>query len=400
MAKIKLTKSAVDAAQPQAQAIELRDTLVPGFLCKITPAGRKVFMLQYRTNAGERRKPALGLFGELTVEQARSLAQEWLAQVRRGGDPAADKAEARQAPTVEELCKRFMEDYSKKRNKPSTRVGYQGVIDRCIIPLLGRKKVHDVKRPDVAGLMEKLSYKQTEANKAFSILRKMFNMAEVWGYRPDGTNPCRHVPMFPAGKSTHLISDDDMGKLFRQLDKIEVEGLENYVIPLAIRLQFEFAARRSEIVTLEWEWVDLENRRVVWPDSKTGGMSKPMSEEAYRLLSTAPRQEGNPYVLPSPRHPAQHLTTGEYYGGWCRVLKAAGATHVGTHGIRHRSATDIANSGIPVKVGMALTAHKTVVMFMRYVHTEDDPVREAAELVANRRKAITGAKQPPAEATA
>ncbi|UPT36807.1 tyrosine-type recombinase/integrase [Pseudomonas amygdali] len=400
MAKIKLTKSAVDAAQPQAQAIELRDTLVPGFLCKITPAGRKVFMLQYRTNAGERRKPALGLFGELTVEQARSLAQEWLAQVRRGGDPAADKAEARQAPTVEELCKKFMEDYSKKRNKPSTRVGYQGVIDRCIIPLLGRKKVHDVKRPDVAGLMEKLSYKQTEANKAFSILRKMFNMAEVWGYRPDGTNPCRHVPMFPAGKSTHLISDEDMGKLFRQLDKIEAEGLENYVIPLAIRLQFEFAARRSEIVMLEWEWVDLENRRVVWPDSKTGGMSKPMSEEAYRLLSTAPRQEGNPYVLPSPRHQGQHLTTGEYYGGWCRALKTAGATHVGTHGIRHRSATDIANSGIPVKVGMALTAHKTVVMFMRYVHTEDDPVRKAAELVANRRKTITGAKQHPAEAAA
>ena len=125
-----------------------------------------------------------------------------------------------------------------------------------------------------------------------------------------------------------------------------------------------------------------------------------MSEEAYRLLSTASRQDGNPYVLPSPRHPGQHLTTGEYYGGWCRALKAAGATHVGTHGIRHRSATDIANSGIPVKVGMALTAHKTVVMFMRYVHTEDNPVREAAELVANRRKTITSAKQPPAEATA
>ncbi len=75
MAKIKLTKSAVDTAQPQAQPIELLDPLVPGFLCKITPAGRKVFMLQYRTNAGERRKPALGQYGELTVEQARSLAQ-------------------------------------------------------------------------------------------------------------------------------------------------------------------------------------------------------------------------------------------------------------------------------------------------------------------------------------
>ena len=390
MAKIKLTKSAVDAAQPQAEAVELRDTLVPGFLCKITPAGRKVFMLQYRTNAGERRKPSLGLYGELTVEQARSLAQEWLAQVRRGGDPAAEKAEARQAPTVKELCTKFMEDYSKKRNKLSTQAGYQAVINRNIIPLLGRKKVQDVKRPEIAGLMEKLSYKQTEANKVFSVLRKMFNLAEVWGYRPDGTNPCRHVPMFPAGKSTHLISDEEMGNLFRQLDKIESEGLENYVIPLGIRLQFEFAGRRSEIIALEWNWVDLQNRRVVWPDSKTGGMSKPMSEEAYRLLSTAPRQEGSRYVLPSPSHAGKHLTTGEYYGGWSRALKAAGATHVGTHGIRHRSATDIANSGIPVKVGMALTAHKTVVMFMRYVHTEDKPVREAAELVANRRKTITG----------
>jgi integrase len=390
MAKIKLTKSAVDAAQPQAEAVELRDTLVPGFLCKITPAGRKVFMLQYRTNAGERRKPALGLYGELTVEQARSLAQEWLAQVRRGGDPGAEKADARQAPTVADLCKKFMEDYSKKRNKLSTQAGYQAVINRNIIPLLGRKKVQDVKRPDIAGLMEKLSYKQTEANKVFSVLRKMFNMAEVWGYRPDGTNPCRHVPMFPAGKSTHLISDEEMGNLFRQLDKIEVEALENYVIPLGIRLQFEFAGRRSEIIALEWDWVDLQNRRVVWPDSKTGGMSKPMSEEAYRLLSTAPRQEGSRYVLPSPSHAGKHLTTGEYYGGWSRALKAAGATHVGTHGIRHRSATDIANSGIPVKVGMALTAHKTVVMFMRYVHTEDKPVRDAAELVANRRKTITG----------
>ncbi len=393
MAKIKLTKSAVDAAQPQAQAVELRDTLVPGFLCKITPAGRKVFMLQYRTNAGERRKPALGQYGELTVEQARSLAQEWLAQVRRGGDPAADKAEARTAPTVKELCVKFMEDYSKQRNKPSTQKGYQSVIDRNIIPMIGRLKVRDVKRPDIAGMMKKMAHKPADANRTFGVMRRMFNLAEVWGYRSDGTNPCRHVPMYPNGKATHLISDEDMVRIFRYLDKLDAEGLENYVIPLAIRLQFEFAGRRSEIVGLQWDWVDLENRRVVWPDSKTGGMSKPLSEEAHRLLSTAPRQEDCPHVLPSPSHPGQHLTAGEYYNGWSRVLKAAGATHVGTHGIRHRSATDIANSGIPVKVGMALTAHKTVAMFMRYVHTEDDPVRQAAELVANRRKTITGARR-------
>lgn len=393
MAKTKLTKSAVDAARPQAQPVELRDTLVPGFLCKVTPAGRKVFMLQYRTNAGERRKPALGLYGELTVEQARSLAQEWLAEVRRGGDPGAAKTAARKAPTVAELCVKFMEDHSKQRNKPSTQAGYEKCIKRNIVPMLGRMKVQDVTRPDIAGTMKKMAHKPADANRTFSVMRKMFNLAEVWGYRPDGTNPCRHVPMYPNGKATHLISDEEMGKLFRYLDYLETDGLglDHAVLPLAIRLQFEFAGRRSEIVTLQWDWVDLENRRVVWPDSKTGGMSKPLSEEAYRLLCTALRQDDCPHVFPSPNHPGQHLTTGEYYGGWTRILKRAGVSHVGTHGIRHRSATDIANSGIPVKVGMALTAHKTVAMFMRYVHTEDKPVREAAELVANRRKKITGA---------
>ena len=292
MAKIKLTKSAVDAAQP-VQPMALRDTLVPGFLCKITPAGRKVFMLQYRTNAGERRKPALGQYGELTVEQARSLAQEWLAQVRRGGIRPQTRPQRVRHPRSRS-CASSSWRLLQQRNKPSTQGGYQSVIDRNIIPMLGRLKVRDLKRPDIAAMMKKMAHKPADANRTFGVMRRMFNLAEVWGYRSDGTNPCRHVPMYPNGKATHLISDEDMGKLFRQLDRIEAEGLENYVIPLAIRLQFEFAGRRSEIVGLQWDWVDLENRRVVWPDSKTGGMSKPLSEEAHRLLSTAPRQEGCP----------------------------------------------------------------------------------------------------------
>src|SRR3546814_12893762 len=110
----------------------------------------------------------------------------------------------------------------------------------------------------------------------------MFNLAEVWGRRPDGTNPCRHVPMYPPGKETRLIVDDELVRIFRQLEQLEAEGLENYAIPLAISLQFEFVASSSEICPLEWGWVDLENRRVVWPDSKTGGSSKRRSEESGR----------------------------------------------------------------------------------------------------------------------
>jgi len=75
-----------------------------------------------------------------------------------------------------------------------------------------------------------------------------------------------------------------------------------------------------------------------------------------------------------------------YFEGWKRILERAEIPHLGTHGIRHRATTEIANSGVPVKVGMQLTGHKTVTQFMRYVHTEDDPVRAAAETVASRRR--------------
>jgi integrase len=379
MAKVKLTKSVVDTSQAQTCDVELRDTLVPGFLCKITPTGRKVFMVQYRTNSGVRRKPAIGQFGELTVEQARLLAQDWLAEVRRGGDPGLDKAESRKAPTVKELCGRFMD--------------YQYQIDSFVIPAFGSKKVHEVTRHDITALMKRMEKSPTQANRVLSLVRKMFNLAELWGYRPDGSNPCRHVPKYPEKGSTRLITDDQMTKLFTYLEKAEAEGLEHPTHLLAVRLQFEFAARMSEVLLLQWDWLDLPNGRVVWPDSKTGDMSKPLSEEARRRLTNAPRYGDSPYVCPAILDHSKPLSTHTYYQAWRRILDRAGVPKVGTHGIRHRSATDIANSGVPLKVGMALTAHKTAAMFMRYVHTEDDPVRQAAELVAARRKTITGAQR-------
>lgn len=98
MPTLRLTKKAVANTNPQGRDYELRDTEVPGFLCKITPTGRKVFMLQYRTLGGERRKPSIGRFGELTVEQARTIARNWITKVRGGEDPSLEKQRARRRP--------------------------------------------------------------------------------------------------------------------------------------------------------------------------------------------------------------------------------------------------------------------------------------------------------------
>ena len=390
MPKLKLTKTVVDAAQPQAEPYELRDTIIPGFLLKITPPGRKIFMIAYVAHNGQRRKPAIGRFGEITVEQARGIAQDWLADVRKGKDPSVDRTTARHAPIVKELFERFMSEYSETRNKPSTVKCNRGYGKRHIIPVLGHLKVPDVTRAEISDFMTKLAKCPTNANRILSTVRKMFNMAELWGLRPDGSNPCRHVPKYPERGRTRLITDSELKRLFTHLEVAESEGLEHPFILLAIRLQFEFAARMSEILMLEWSWVDLDHRRVVWPDSKTGSISKPMSVEAVRLFETAPRFEESPFVCPSVLDSNLPMSKHTYWQGWARLLERAGLPHVGTHGIRHRAATDIANSGVPVKVGMALTAHKTVTMFMRYVHAEDDRIRAAAEAVAQRRQALVG----------
>jgi integrase len=392
MPTIKLTKTVIDAATPGLKDYEIRDTIASGFLCKVTPAGRKVFMLQYRTVGGERRKPAIGVFGDVTVEQARAIAQTWLASARAGGDPSLEKSKARANPTVSELAEIFIDLYSTPHNKPSTVKSNRSNINNHINPALGKYKVSDVKRPDVAALMQKMVGTPGAANHVLGCLKKMFNMAELWGYRADGTNPCRLIPLYPQGKRTRLIKNPELIKLFAYLDRADREGLEHPTFTLAARLQFAFAARMSEITQLRWEWIDFDEQRVVWPDSKTGPMSKPLSEEAWNLLIRAPRAHGSPYVCPAPFKPSQALCKHTYWAAWKRILEGAGLLHVGTHGIRHRAATDIANSGVPLKVGMALTAHKTVSTFMRYVHIEDDQVRDAAEIVSQRRADIVAGR--------
>lgn len=388
----KLTKRLVDAAQPQSRDYEIRDTEAPGFLCKITPSGRKTFMLQYRTIGGERRKPAIGLFGELTVEQARAIAHKWLAEVRVGKDPSLDRRKTRLNPTISELADEFIPRHSLAHNKPSTTKGYRSNIKTHIKPKLGKLKVDAVTRTDVSDLMRDMAHIPGAANQTLFCLKKMFNCAELWGYRSDGTNPCRLVPKYPEGKRTRLIKNPELAKLFDYLDRADAVGLEHPVYTLAVRLQFAFAARMSEIISLEWEWIEFEERRVVWPDSKTGNISKPLSEIAYNLLQNAPRLHGSPYVVPGVNNAQKPMSKHSYWAAWKRIIAASGLVHVGTHGIRHRAATDIANSGIPLKVGMALTAHKTVEAFMRYIHVEDDQVRAAAEVVADRRATIVASK--------
>lgn len=108
MARVKLTEAVLKAAEPGDDDTILWDTLVPGFGCKVTPAGKRVFFVYYRTRDGQQRRPSIGVHGALKCEKARDIARRWLSQVAEGGDPSIERQEARRAPSVRDLCARFL----------------------------------------------------------------------------------------------------------------------------------------------------------------------------------------------------------------------------------------------------------------------------------------------------
>jgi len=194
----KLTKRIVDAAEIKASEYFIWDDDIPGLGLRVLPSGRKGYVVQYR--AGRRsRRMSLGPSTVLTCEQARTRAIGILAAARNGEDPAAERAAGRQAITVKELAERFDREHISLRVKPSTAKEYRRNLDRFILPALGRLTVTGITRADVAKLHHDLRHIPYQANRCLEVISKMFSLAELWGLRPDGTNPRKHIrkdPMF------------------------------------------------------------------------------------------------------------------------------------------------------------------------------------------------------------
>ena len=213
MKGVRLTKRVVDAARYQGKGAHyLWDSDLAGFGLRVYPSGRKSFVATYRVR-GKQRFYTLGRFGEMTVDQARTEALMTLARARKGEDPAGDRLAARGAPTVADLAERYMSDHARIKLKPQSARRNQQVWKRHLLPRLGHRKVADVDRADVAQLHADLAATPVMANRARSVLSSAFNLAELWGWRAEGTNPCRHVPRYKEQARERFLSEQELGRL-------------------------------------------------------------------------------------------------------------------------------------------------------------------------------------------
>jgi hypothetical protein len=201
----KLTKKSIDATPPQDKDVILWDSKISGFCCKITPAGKKSYFLYYRTQDRRQRKPKIGDHGIMTSEQARNIAQLWLLEVSQGKDPSAEKHESRENPTLKELAAQYMKEHA-PRKKASSCKEDQRLWDQHILPTLGRLKVSSLERSDISKLQHSLQNLSTTANRVLSLLSKALNLAELWGYRPNHSNPCLHVKKYKENKRERFLN--------------------------------------------------------------------------------------------------------------------------------------------------------------------------------------------------
>ena len=168
------------------------------------------------------------------------------------------------------------------------------------------------------------------------MLSKMFNLAELWGLRPDGSNPCLHVKRYKEEKRERFLSAEEFTRLGQVLDEILADGSETRSAVAAIRLLMLTGCRLSEIQKLRWQHVDLDAGELRLPDTKTGGRAVPLAPSAVRLLTSLPRDEDNPWVIAG-RKPGWHLTDLQH--PWRRIRGRAGLDDVRIHDLRHSCAS-------------------------------------------------------------
>ena len=193
----KITKRIVDETTASERDVFVWDSDVHGFGLRVKPSGSKAFVVQYRI-PGHRwaKRRVVGKYGVLTVDEARKEARLKLADVQRGHDPFAERDAKSKAPTVAELCTSYIEDHAKPHKKPRSVDEDERNIKLHVKPALGRKLVAEITRADIARLHHKMKNHPTGANRVLSLLSKMFSLAEVWGQRPNYSNPCRHIERY------------------------------------------------------------------------------------------------------------------------------------------------------------------------------------------------------------
>ena len=377
----KLSQARVRDAQPPAKGQSfLWDAEVSGLALRVTAAGSKAFVLDYRSSAGLQRRMTIGRPPEWTVQAARQRAKEIRKAVTHGDDPLGERQAVRHAPTVADAWAEYERHHLPKlaaRNAADQRAMWKYDIK----PRLGSMKLHEVSHRNVRDLHAAITAdgRATRANRVHEVVRRLFNLSRRWGWHASD-NPADGVERNAEQPRERYLSPAEAQALVQALQRRADPHTGPGRAALAIALLLATGARRSEVLGARWDQFDLVEGIWTKPAATTKQRRShrvPLGRAALAILVRM--QEAalpGPWVFPGGGE-AGHIT--DVKRTFQAVTREAGLEGVRLHDMRHAFASFAISNGASLAVVGKLLGHTQAQTTQRYAHLLDDPLRAAAD---------------------
>ena len=368
MATLRLNERRVDALKSRKSTYDIRDRDLKGFGVRVLPSGTKRYFV-HTQHQGRRIWKIVGDAGVIGTDQARNRAKTLAASIRKGNDHEdALTSDILFETVADEVFSRYARNW-----KPSTLNVNLGYYRKQILPWFGGRSISDITRHDVQCWFASLHDTPVAADRSAPVLSVIMRQAEVYGYRPEGSNPCVGIKRYRRKGRERFLTADEIHRLGELLDRNEDDHPQVVAI---VRLLLLTGCRKSEIVTLKWSCY--REGKLFLLDSKVGPRTVWLSSAARAILDALPRKKA--WVFPSPYtgrciHP---VTVGDTW----RLLRAEAGLHdVRLHDLRHSYASIAIAQGETVLTIGRLLGHRDPETTLKYTHLSDATLRKAAETV-------------------
>jgi integrase len=373
-----ITKAVVERAKPPVEGQTfIRDNAIEGFALRITARDTKSFIWEGRIK-GRVRRITIGRYPDISVAVARTKAYGIRAATAEGRDPSEERQQERREPTFADLAEAYMERHARKHKRERSIRDDEWYLAKYIPPSWRTRRLSDIRRDEVEKLHATLGAEngQYSANHSVRLLRCMFNLARDWKMLR-GENPAARIRLFKEERRERFLSPEELKRVNNALTQ-ETDWRWRTYFPLALML----GTRRSELLSLRWADIDLNQRTVRLPETKAGRPHfLPLPEPAAALLEALPSRGNSEWVFPSDRTDG-HIV--EPAKAWQRIRGHAGVLDVRIHDLRHTLASWLVAQGFGLPlIGRALN-HRQTSTTERYAHLALDPVRQALEQNAAR----------------
>lgn len=376
-----LTNSFVKTAEcPRDTAkIDYYDTKITGLTLKILQSGRKSYYLRFRNQRAKQIEVKIADASIVSLDDARTLAQQHLSSLAMGNDPFAAKAELKQVPTIADfIAEQYMPFI--KVNKRSWQTD-ESLLRNHIIPAFGSLYMDEFTPQHLMKFIaeHRKTHANGSVNRVVIILRYIFNLALRWNVSGVKSNPTANVPLLEEhNHKERFLTTEETQALMTAIKDSDNQMLQ-YIVPMLIMT----GARKREVLDLQWSDLDLEQRQ--WRLAEANNKSKkvrhiPLSEGVLAILNSVPRFEGCPFVFPNEKTMKPFVS---FFCSWDTARKKAGLADLRVHDLRHSFASFLVNAGCPIYEVKELLGHSQIKTTQRYAHLSQDRLMSATNKVSN-----------------